>query len=459
MRNLFIALSLLINSLSAVQISDRDGRVIDVEIIQIEDARIEIRMANGQTTWLDRARLSEASNALVAAQNKQDKDALEALNQLLGIRLFADGNLWDDDTADVAKRLEWPKESQTDNQSSYRKYPKAGYRILDSRPYSAVLYGDQGKAQNISIVFANKGDFRFSNPPTDREIQDMERAIDHDVSRIEDLLTEHLGEAERQQYGSGRGIKQLIKRWDWKQHAFLLASQDGEYASLKMTSTTAADNKGRSEKLSDATLRKLSVENIITRENGDVLIGNIPMVNQGPKGYCVPATFERYLRYLQISADMYILAMAGQTNVGGGTSLSSIIEAIKGYASSHNRSMKAIKDEIQVRTVKKHIDKGLPLIWTMFSSNQYNNFVNKRSKDRMSASDWEAWEDRSKSEARNMNLVKDISSAHACMIIGYNKETDEIAVSDSWGPDFAIRWVPAAQAEQVSQGTLYLIEF
>ncbi len=459
MRNLFIALFLFMNSLSAVQISDRDGRVIDVEIIQIEDARIEIRMANGQTTWLDRARLSEASNALVAAQNKQDKDALEALNQLLGIRLFADCNLWNDYTADVAKRLEWPKESQTDNQSSYRKYPKAEYRILDSRPYSAVLYGDQGKAQNISIVFANKGDFRFSNPPTDREIQDMERAIDHDVSRIEDLLTEHLGEAERQQYGSGRGIKQLIKRWDWKQHAFLLASQDGEYASLKITSTTAADNKGRSEKLSDATLRKLSVENIITRENGDVLIGNIPMVNQGPKGYCVPATFERYLRYLQIPADMYILAMAGQTNVGGGTSLSSIIEAIKGYASSHNRSMKAIKDEIEVRTVKKHIDKGLPLIWTMFSSNQYNNFVNKRSKDRMSASDWEAWEDRSKSEARNMNLVKDISSAHACMIIGYNKETDEIAVSDSWGPDFAIRWVPAAQAEQVSQGTLYLIEF
>lgn len=456
---MFLSLLLAINSLSAVQISDRDGREIEVEILQVEDARIEIRMANGQTTWLDRSRLSEASDALVAAQSEQDKDAHKALNEMLGIQLFADSNLWDDNTADVAGRLMWPQESQTDNQSSYRKYPNAEYRILESRPYSAVLYGDAGSPENISIVFANKGDYRFSDPPTDSEIQDMERAIDRDVSQIEDLLTEQLGEAERQQYGSGRGIKQLIKRWDWKQHAFLLASQDGEYASLKITTTRAADDKGRGEKLSDAALRKLSIENIITRENGDVLIGNIPMVNQGPKGYCVPATFERYLRYLQIPADMYILAMAGQTSIGGGTSLSSIIDAIKSYAASYNRSMKAMKDEVEVRTVKKYIDKGLPLIWTMFSSNEYNNFVNKRTIDRLNTSDWAAWEDRSKSEARSINLIKDINTAHACMIIGYNKETDEIAVSDSWGPSFAVRWVPAAQAEQVSQGTLHLIEF
>lgn len=455
----FLLLALLNNGLSAIEISDREGRKIEVELLQIEDSRIEIRMTNGQTTWLDRSRLSDASNEMITAKGEEEKDAYKELNQLLGIELFSDSNLWDDDTASVAKRLKWPKESKTDSQSSYRKYPKADYRILESRPYSAVLYGDQGSAQNLSIVFANKGDFKFSDPPTDREIQNMERAIDRDVSQIEDLLTEQLGEVERQQYGTGRGLKQLIKRWDWKGHAFLLASQDGEYASLKIVSTDTADNKGRGEKISDAKLRKLSVENIITRENGDVLIGNIPMVNQGPKGYCVPATFERYLRYLQIPADMYILAMAGQTNIGGGTSLSSIISAIEGYASSHNRSMKKMKDEIDVRSVKKYIDKGLPLIWTMYSSKQYNDFVNQRSKERADASDWDAWENRSKDEARSLNLGKDISSAHACMIIGYNKETDEIAVSDSWGPSFAIRWVPAAQAEQVSQGSLHLIEF
>lgn len=458
-QTIFLSLLLTINSLSAIQISDREGNVIEVEILQVEDTRIEIRMANDQTTWLDRSRLSEASNAIVNAQSEQDSDAHKAINQTLGIQLFADSNLWNDDTAAVAERLNWPKESQTENQSSYRKYPKPEYHILESRPYSAALYGDAGSPRIISIVFANKGDYRFSDPPTDSEIQDMERAIDRDVSQIEDLLTEQLGKVERQQYGTGRGLKQLIKRWDWNGHAFLLANQEGEYASLKITTTASADNKGRGEKISDARLRTISAQNILTKKNGDVFINNIPMVNQGPKGYCVPATFERYLRYLHIPADMYLLAMAGQTSVGGGTSLSSIIGATKSYAASHNRSMKEIRNEINVRTVKKHIDKGLPLIWTMFSSKQYNNFVNERTNARAEASDWAAWADRSKSEARSMSLVKDINSAHACMIIGYNKKTNEIAVSDSWGPSFAIRWVPAAQAEQVSQGTLHLIQF
>ena len=37
---------------------------------------------------------------------------------------------------------------------------------------------------------------------------------------------------------------------------------------------------------------------IVARSN--VVVTDIPMVDQGPKGYCVPATWERYLRYLGI---------------------------------------------------------------------------------------------------------------------------------------------------------------
>ena len=216
---------------------------------------------------------------------------------------------------------------------------------------------------------------------------------------------------------------------------------------------------GLGKKISDAALRKLAIDNIIKKANGDVLVGNIPMVDQGPKGYCVPATFERYLRYMQIPADMYILAMAGQTQVGGGTSLANIIDAVDGYVGSQNRSMKEISGEIKLRTVKKYVDEGLPIIWTMFSSRKYNSFVNKRTTERLSVNDWKVWKDRSKNEARDIHLLKDFMSAHACMIIGYNNKTEEIAVSDSWGPSYAVRWVPVDQIEQVSQGSIYLIDF
>lgn len=455
-----IALLLIYScSLPAAEIANLEGTVIDVEILQTEPSRIQIRMANGQVLWLEREQLSAETNRMLDAQVLAAEEAYKELNELLGIPLFADGKLWDDPIEAVAGRLGWPKESETATQSSYRSYPKPDYRILSSRPFSAALYGDQGKTQRLSMVFANKGDFRFSEPPTEDEIEAMEDAIEADVERIEALLTAELGEPDKQQFGSGRGMRQLIQRWDWKNHAFLLASQDGEYVNLKIMTRDAADNKGRGEKLSDAKLRELTTGNIETRANGDVLIDNIPMVDQGPKGYCVPATFERYLRYLQIPADMYILAMAGQTEVGGGTSLSQIIESLDSYISSQSRSMKELRTEISVRAVQKYIDKGLPMIWTMYSSTEYNNFVNERSRERSITTDWGAWEARTKEESREVELRKDRMAAHACMIIGYNKETDEIAVSDSWGPSYRERWVSAEQAEQVSQGSMHLVEF
>lgn len=448
-----------IGTLQAVEISNLEGTVIDVKILQTEPGRIQIRMANGHVLWLERERLSMETRQMLTAKELAEQEAFKELNELLGIPLFADNTLWDDATGAVAERLAWPKESETNRQSSYRHYPPADYRILGCRPFSAALYGDEGAAHRLSIVFANKGDFRFSDPPTKDEIKAMEKAIEADAERIEAHLTEALGEPDRQQFGSGRGIRQLIQRWDWNGQAFLLASQDGEYVNLKIMTTEAADNKGRGGKLSDAALRELSTENIMTRGNGDVLIGNIPMVDQGPKGYCVPATFERYLRYMQIPADMYILAMAGQTQIGGGTSLSRIIESIDSSISSQSRSMKEIPTELEIRTVQKHIDRGLPMIWTMYSSPEYNQFVNERTVRRSKTTDWEAWAEATKSEARDIQLHKDIKSAHACMIVGYNKETHEIAVSDSWGPRYRERWVPVDQAEQVSQGSIYLIEY
>ena len=234
--------------LHAVEISNREGIFIEVEILVIDVTRIQIQMANGQTTWLDRTRLSEESQKMIKDKETREQNAHEALNALLGINLFTDSSLWNDPSTSVAERLGWPQESKTDLQSSFRYYPHANYRILQARPYSAVLYGEDGKVRHVNIVFANKGDFKFTDSPGAGEIGDMERAIEQDFGQIRNLLSEQLGEPDRQQFGAGRGIKQLIDRWDWKSHAFLLASRDGEYTNLKIMHSSAADNKGRGKK-------------------------------------------------------------------------------------------------------------------------------------------------------------------------------------------------------------------
>jgi hypothetical protein len=45
------------------------------------------------------------------------------------------------------------------------------------------------------------------------------------------------------------------------------------------------------------------------------------------------------------------------------------------------------------------------------------------------------------------------------MIVGYNKITGEVAVSDSWGPEYEERWFLGVVATQVSQGTMTVIGF
>ena len=67
--------------LHAVEISNREGIIIEVEILVIDDTRIQIQMANGQSTWLDRARLSEESQKMIKDKETREQNAHEALNE------------------------------------------------------------------------------------------------------------------------------------------------------------------------------------------------------------------------------------------------------------------------------------------------------------------------------------------------------------------------------------------
>jgi hypothetical protein len=54
-------------------------------------------------------------------------------------------------------------------------------------------------------------------------------------------------------------------------------------------------------------------------------------------------------------------------------------------------------------------------------------------------------------------IATDQKSGHMCIVIGYNEKTGELAVSDSWGPQFADRWVTEEEAVAVTEGSLMVI--
>ena len=401
---------------------------------------------------------------LITVKSASGEPTTLDLNEAFGVPIFTDEFLWDDNAQDVATRLQWPEESRTSIDSNFRKYPEASELLLGCRPYSLALYAEEEKPTRLSIIFANKGDSvdnsnQNSTRARNTQILDYKRSIQNDKKKLTEVLTKLFGEPQVDSFGQGRETRESVKRWDWNGHSFLLASPRDEYVALRIMTTESADAGGKS-RIPDSVIREAVTNRIEKRENGDVILKDMPMVDQGPKGYCVPATWERVMRYMGVPADMYTLAMAGNTKTGGGSSVAAVSAGASQSILQAGRRIESPSMKIDAVNVSRFIDRGLPIMWALFSSEDFNNAVNSRIQDRKSMTDITEWKKvlaAARKEVRKFRPQRD--SAHVCMIIGYNKETGEVAVSDSWGPNYEERWIHGAEATQVSQGSLTIIGF
>lgn len=446
-------------------LTDTRGRSIEVDILEIGAGSVKVRRSDGSIFDIPMSRLSAESKERLGhrpeSASQSAGDVHEPLNGILGLKLWKDGNLWDDPVEQVAQRLGWPQESETATQSSYRAYFRNPIAIAGARAYTAVLYGRHGTVDYLSIMFANKGDSIGTGAVEDEDaaFDRVNEAIEADRQAIQTKLRA-LGESQNDLGGSSRGMKERALRWDHGNNSFWLAAVEGEYIALRIMPPALADTWGRPDYKSDESVRQAAGGNVRKNEFGDVLVENIPMVDQGPKGYCVPATIERCLRYMGIRADMYTLAMAGSTGIGGGTRLSDIIEGTAAYVRRSSRDMETLSDEVSINTVRRYIDRGQPLMWTMYATPAYNRLADTITEQRRGATDAKQWRRALRKLLRNApELQKDRTRGHLCLIVGYNGATDEIAVSDSWGPEYERRWIDAESADRVSQGRFYVIDF
>ncbi|MGJ8726056.1 MAG: hypothetical protein ACSHYB_15985 [Roseibacillus sp.] len=397
------------------------------------------------------------------AEWKTRAEVGKKLNEAIEQPVFRDSwRLWDEKASEVAKRLGWRPESKTPYSSSFRKYTKADYRFLGARPYSVSAYGDDRELlARMSLVFANKGDSfsaagmgedHFEEGESKTTMRKFEDMLKEDAKKLNESLASVLGEGETQFFGEGNDRRRVV-RWDWNGHAFILSEEDDEYVGLLIVSIEEAENRGRTDRISDKEIMERLSANVVREENGDVYVKNIPMVNQGPKGYCVPATFERAMRYQGVPADMYLLAVAGGTAPGGGTNTQRLFEEVESMVRRKGRRPDDVKvDPLRMRTVQRYIDDGVPIMWQMCSLSDYNSIANKRTQERKSVTDWTSYAEKiageAKENAKKMEGIED--NRHVCMIIGYNEATQELAVSDSWGERYAIRWVHIEEAAAVS---------
>lgn len=58
-----------------------------------------------------------------------------------------------------------------------------------------------------------------------------------------------------------------------------------------------------------------------------------------------------------------------------------------------------------------------------------------RAAQRATTADPETWKKALKAWRKSIGKIRPSKeNGHVCLIIGYNKNTDELAISDSWGP-------------------------
>ena len=203
------------------------------------------------------------------------------------------------------------------------------------------------------------------------------------------------------------------------------------------------------EDRSFATVKKLKLVKNVIEDEDNVHIGNIPMVDQGAKGYCVVASAQRVFEYYGIACDMHQLAQLAKSDPERGTSSLRINQELGAIdylfqtrfsclAIKHENAFHKLKDDKYVgkkinnktlhKTIQSHIDKGIPLLWSLQLG----------------------------VKPETPNLSPQTSGGHMRIITGYNLEENTIIFSDSWGKGHDFKTMKADDFDVVTTGLFTL---
>lgn len=225
--------------------------------------------------------------------------------------------------------------------------------------------------------------------------------------------------------------------------------------------------------------------NVQRNDAGDVWIANVPMVDQGPKGYCAAATAERVMRYFGQAVDQHQIAQLANTSAQGGTSYDQFrtaLEAIgRQYGYSFNRHIDWSFRDFQTnldhynRAARRnnrpeiHLPtSGVIDVGRIYNAMNAEVLVEARTGRR---ADFNRFEQRIRRYVDGgapliwgvtLGIIPEqgipqSAGGHLRLIIGYNAQTREILFSDSWGRGHELKRMPIDHAFAITTA-LYSLE-
>lgn len=375
-------------------------------------------------------------------------------------------DLWKATTTELAENLkslqfEWTSVAQDSARSVH-----PGLTLNNQRVYEALLrFANQSPVEAKLLIF-NRGD------AGDLSREQFEKLIADVAANISTFTG-------KQPIDRGRDATSAVKAdgyiWDTDTTRFLLEWSMTKESKVKQIPFRAEfirltiqpkDTSVRAIGAAHAAVgsrnavKKFVGASHVEKLPGGAKIKDVPMVDQGQKGYCVVASVERVMRYYGASVDQHELAQMADSDAEGGTNANAMLESLKKLTArlgvkvrpiqewdfreflkmidDYNRAAKrAKKPEVQLggqivdvsacyaqmdpaiykelrlkktadfgkftREIQRNIDEGLPLLWSV-----------------------------------RLGLVPEkgipqVSGGHMRLIIGYDTTAKEIIYTDSWG--------------------------
>lgn len=234
-----------------------------------------------------------------------------------------------------------------------------------------------------------------------------------------------------------------------------------------------------------ASVKRADLAKSVTREpGGDIFIPNIPMVDQGDKGYCAVATASRVFNYYGVPADQHEMAqVSGNEAGGGGTNPDEMEEAMKKISGKYKTRFVTLLDlDYSSRNyqsfMRKYNSAAKKLGKKVLDTDNYIYFMGGLDPDVLRAVNGQGtnydkfmgivrdnidkgvpvmWALQLGLFPENGEKAKQAGGGHMRLIIGYNAEKKEIIFSDTWGAGHEKKRMAAPDASAATMG-LYLLQ-
>ena len=407
--------------------------------------------------------------------------------------LLGRADLWTLEPGDFGAAVPDGKFRWLDKQQSAAQGGQAAeLQFLGQRIWDAVIRFESNRISRIDLSFYNRGDAGDLSAKAFNTLLDkINASLSNWTGAAAVPLPDMLGAARTkiQHTAWTKPPARLELEWSvTKPH-----TQNGkqieyrsEFIRLKMVPSAAVVTNAPPVRLmpSHPTAASMAAElkaHVRHTENGDVFLGDVPMVDQGEKGYCAAAVAARVMRYYGLDFDQHQAAQVAGTTAQGGTKSDSLRDSFKRIALKNGLLFMVVEDELEGHSIQRMINGYNHAATVAHKTKVSLESADHRLDNLLAAMDPELLRqtrtkvqgdlNRFKSDvAKNIDmgipliwdvylgLVKEqfvtpqMQGGHLRLIIGYNKKTDEILYTDSWGAGHELKRLNSGDALTMTFG-------